>query len=705
MAVNTEQTIAGPYLANGVTVVFPFGFKAMSATEVGVLIRDADGNDSFPDSDEYSVTVNATNGGSVQFFLAPVAGSIFIFSDPEFTQDVTFASGQPYLPSVVNKVNDRDVVRQLHLRDRMDRGIEAPIGEALAPLPVADQRAGKFLGFDAEGNPVPLSGTGSDAALRTDLAGVGGSELIGFTMPITEALTRMAEGKMAERVSWLDFLPYGKHAGVLEKTNLDDLTDRIQAMFDEVPAGARLYLPGKVNFEGGLVIGRSIMLYGDPGREYMDNSWDYGNAGTQLRYRGTDEPALTIRAPALNNHRINIVLRDFLAQGNRLTDAGAIVPVTGTADRSVIRVEGGSLHDTTVRLDVDNVHPTQGYDHGWDIVGSVYGGSMRNSFAARNGKCGFRSTPDGGLVFSEAVLMRMRLFQNGQNAETPEDGAGFDCQYGSWWAIGISSSENKGYGAVLGGLFDIGGLQLESNAQNIGTMSGTTAADKRSLVIGSSVSGDIRALLSSPGTGFAGAHIELSALAKNQRIAGLLGDTLDGLTGRHILRRAGSEFLDISGLLGANVNTDEANDFSTVQNLRVTARGDLAAMANLTGDGTVVPLQIPELYDKRGCYDPATGTFANIFSSEVKVRLRFLANGLAADHSYTVLDCIASNTARTLSLGNIGAMRDGNNKFPVKVDETFLLGPGGTVRFTFAVSGGSKTVGIDAGSIMMTIEA
>lgn len=160
MAVSTTDTYSGPYQANGVTVEFPFTFKAVSVDDVGVFIRDGSGNDILVSEDAYSVSLSV-EGGAVIMAIAPASGELYIFSEPSFLQPVKFASGQPFLPDVVNEVNDRDVVRALYLKREIDRAPKTPIGGG---------QAGKFPVVAVGGGWGFASGTGNDPALRADLA-------------------------------------------------------------------------------------------------------------------------------------------------------------------------------------------------------------------------------------------------------------------------------------------------------------------------------------------------------------------------------------------------------------------------------------------------------------------------------------------------------------------------------------------------------
>jgi hypothetical protein len=156
MAVSSTDTYSGPYEANGVTVDFPFTFKAVSIDDVAVMIRTADG-DQIVDPSAYDVTL-AGEGGTASFAVAPTDGEVYVLSEPSFLQPVVFASGQPFLPSVINEVNDRSAARDLVLARNIGRSIKTPLGEDAGTLPRAADRAGKYLAFDAYGDLIVVDG-------------------------------------------------------------------------------------------------------------------------------------------------------------------------------------------------------------------------------------------------------------------------------------------------------------------------------------------------------------------------------------------------------------------------------------------------------------------------------------------------------------------------------------------------------------------
>lgn len=529
-------------------------------------------------------------------------------------------------------------------------------------------------------------------------AGGARADLIGFKMPISAAIERQVQGKLAERVSWLDFLPYGKHAAILARTSNDDLTEALQRMLSELPAGVRLYIPGRVNFEGPLLCDRSVTLFGDPGREYFDNSWDYGNPGSQLIFRGNEGDALTFAAPQRGYSRVNIVLRDFILRGNRLRDDGKINPAARSGRGLVI--QGTDIHDTAVRIEMDNVHVAQAMDQGIDLVASVYGGSIRNSFISRCGKSGFRAI-NGAIPVGEMWLARLRIFQNGWNGASEQEQAGFLWCAGSMHVTQMSCSENRGPGAILGGgPLALDTLQLESNGL------GSAPAGRRQLIIGQAGAGTtscrITNLLSAPGENYGGVHVYVSRNAHNVKLdGGFLGDVL-GPSGRHLEREPGASGLDYSGLgsvSGQLVIADRAGDFDTHHGVLLLVRQETAGR-NVTGDGVRATWR-PDapLLDTRRIYDPRSGMITAPASGAYRIEVAIGLDNLAAAHDTAQLFFLAPDAPRTEELGNPGAMRSGAGRLTLKASQIMVLHQGQTCQVAVAIGGGPRSVGIIGGGL------
>lgn len=175
MTVVSESVVEGPFYPNGVTVTFPFTFEVsdtdeISATLDGVAIDSAD----------YDVTLNDDGTGSVTFFTAPAGdgatNELYLFSDPDFTQQTTLQNQGPYFQSTLEAIVDHLAICALWLRDRVTRSFIIPRAGA-----ERDAVVGMFPVVLADGTPGWSSGTGADAGLRADLASTSGAGMVGTT--------------------------------------------------------------------------------------------------------------------------------------------------------------------------------------------------------------------------------------------------------------------------------------------------------------------------------------------------------------------------------------------------------------------------------------------------------------------------------------------------------------------------------------------
>lgn len=177
MTIPTTIVASGPYIPNGATTVFPFGFKALSDTSVAVVLVASDGTETIVSSASYDVTLAAGDdpGGSVSFASAPVddGRELWIYLDPTFLQEIKFEDEGAFNQTILNQLADEAGSRSLWLRERVERAFLLPRGP--------DARDGvknKYPVVLADGTPGWSSGTGSDAGLRTDLAAAGGAALV-----------------------------------------------------------------------------------------------------------------------------------------------------------------------------------------------------------------------------------------------------------------------------------------------------------------------------------------------------------------------------------------------------------------------------------------------------------------------------------------------------------------------------------------------
>lgn len=198
MPINNTSSLAGPFVPNGSTTIFPFAFNAQLPSDVAVF----DGAGVAVSSALYTVALYEGDGGTVTFGTAPTLAAypqLYIALVPSFAQSADFTNAGPsYNPAQLTAALDAISSRILALKGDVDRSLKAPLGEALTRIPAQASRAGKFLAFDAGGNPVAAGGTGPDASLRSDLAAFGGALLVAFRGGGVGAVVRTLWAKLMD---------------------------------------------------------------------------------------------------------------------------------------------------------------------------------------------------------------------------------------------------------------------------------------------------------------------------------------------------------------------------------------------------------------------------------------------------------------------------------------------------------------------------
>jgi hypothetical protein len=176
VAVQTPYTQA---TGNGVTVTFPFAFLVadqadLKVTVNGVLLANLAG---------YTVSgIGNQSGGSVSFTSAPASGATILMErsvELKRTTDYQYAGDLP--SRTLNFDFDRVWLALQGFWARVLGGIRAPYPEQMQELPNAATRAGRLLGFNSSGNPVPvLPNEQSASALSLLLASSAGASALGY---------------------------------------------------------------------------------------------------------------------------------------------------------------------------------------------------------------------------------------------------------------------------------------------------------------------------------------------------------------------------------------------------------------------------------------------------------------------------------------------------------------------------------------------
>lgn len=217
------------YVANGTQTIFEYPFPILASEDLTVYFDGAKQNSGFDVSD-----AGQTSGGFITFDTPPPNGIVLTLELRLPLERVTdFIEGGDFSARAINNELDyvtaslqqvnRDLSPMLRYSDHETPGNVA--------LPTRAQRANKALGFDGNGDPIPVSLEGSMAMPDYTANGIG-------------AHTRTAQDKFSDIVSIKDFGAKG-----------DALTDDTLAIQQALTAYDSIYIP-----EGRYLISGTITL-------------------------------------------------------------------------------------------------------------------------------------------------------------------------------------------------------------------------------------------------------------------------------------------------------------------------------------------------------------------------------------------------------------------------------------------------------------
>lgn len=218
MTISSTTRIAGPFTGNGVTTTFPFTYKVFSTADVQVIrLTISTGLETtLTIVTDYTITLNGDQdsnpGGNIVLVAALSAlYKLTATSDIANLQPTDLTNQGGFYPEVITDALDRATIQIQQLADQTDRAIKIPISDGVLDMttPGTADRASKYFVYDASGLPSVSSGSGTDTALRTDLANasvsLAGSRLSGFRQTGTGATARTVDAKLKDTVSVKDF--------------------------------------------------------------------------------------------------------------------------------------------------------------------------------------------------------------------------------------------------------------------------------------------------------------------------------------------------------------------------------------------------------------------------------------------------------------------------------------------------------------------
>jgi len=186
MTVPSEVNRSGPYLGNGVTTVFDYGFRILNQAHLRVVQALSDGTETdLVLSSDYTVYGVGEDGGGSITLTSPLASgrSLTIIRKMPFTQNIDLENQGAYFAETVEEGLDFAVMRDQQIKEELDRAIKVPVSEDGASGELAAELAANItrLAQSADeidtvasinGDVTTVAGIAGDVALLADVSGV-----------------------------------------------------------------------------------------------------------------------------------------------------------------------------------------------------------------------------------------------------------------------------------------------------------------------------------------------------------------------------------------------------------------------------------------------------------------------------------------------------------------------------------------------------
>jgi hypothetical protein len=174
------------YVASG-TGPYNFTFEILAATDIAVYRDDT----LLTLTTDYSVTINSNGTGFVTLVATPTgATQIAIVGNRTIQRTTDFVTGGDFFANTVNDEMDQQTIFAQQNAEAIQRALIAPQTDPTSinmTLPRASERASKYLGFDANGNPIATAGTsetpdlGTMSAQNANNVSISGGTIAGIT--------------------------------------------------------------------------------------------------------------------------------------------------------------------------------------------------------------------------------------------------------------------------------------------------------------------------------------------------------------------------------------------------------------------------------------------------------------------------------------------------------------------------------------------
>lgn len=199
-------------------------------------------------------------GGSAPWGALATGTTLVILRELDLVQSADFVQNDGSDAGVTEDALDKLTMMAQQLSTRIDRSFtlaDSDVSGVSLAIPTVENRANKFIVFDADGAPIVSDGTGADTGLRGDLANTAtaslGASLLGWIRGLTSAVATNIKKLLGwNKVNVFEFMTAAQVADVQAGTLTLDVAAALQAAFD---TGYPVYLPpGKYKTASSLVL-------------------------------------------------------------------------------------------------------------------------------------------------------------------------------------------------------------------------------------------------------------------------------------------------------------------------------------------------------------------------------------------------------------------------------------------------------------------
>lgn len=187
MSISSTNRKAGPFNGNGAQTSFPFTFKVFLASDLYVVLTDANGAETVQTlTSQYTVSLNAnqdTNpGGNVIMITAPPTGYMLTLgSQVPQTQGLQIGSLGNFDPSAINGALDRLTILAQQLAEQVGRAVKTTFSSTTSPDQLVSQLLTASSTAQTAASAAAASATAASKGIANVLTNVTGTNTITAT--------------------------------------------------------------------------------------------------------------------------------------------------------------------------------------------------------------------------------------------------------------------------------------------------------------------------------------------------------------------------------------------------------------------------------------------------------------------------------------------------------------------------------------------